>query len=210
VSDLISGLKNILKHPLPGTEAHFRMAPRHRAMVNVEMLDPAAVKEGAVMILLFTENGQVFIPLIKRSTYEGVHSGQISLPGGKKDLADESLEETALRECYEEIGVSEKIEVLGKLTSLYIPVSEFLVVPYVGVCRMESPVFVPHAREVSKVIRLPLAHLLDDKTVEEGTIMLRPDLKIESPFFRVEGQQVWGATAMILSELKLLIQSIPK
>jgi 8-oxo-dGTP pyrophosphatase MutT (NUDIX family) len=207
-ADLPLLLQNRLMDTLPGIEAQYRMAPYHRARIDPATLPPGEVLAGAVLILIFSEAENPFIPLIERNTYPGVHSGQVSLPGGKKDRDDASLLDTAVRECFEEIGMSAGIRVLGKLTPLYIPVSKFLVEPYVAVCDVRDPVFVAHEREVKSVIRFTLSDLLNGAVVGRGQISAAPGISVESPYFNVEGRKVWGATAMILNELKEIISTI--
>jgi len=151
-----------------------------------------------------------FVPLTQRFTYLGAHSGQISLPGGKREESDGSLRETALRECFEEIGIREDIEVTGALTSLYIPVSGYLVEPYVGVCTTPDPRFVPHEREVKDIIRLYARDLMSEKLVKQGSVEIDGPqaFSIKTPYFGIGEHKVWGATAMILSELREVLRVI--
>jgi 8-oxo-dGTP pyrophosphatase MutT (NUDIX family) len=207
VHDLVSRLKTALKQPLPGIEAQYLMAPVNRGRVKVETLDPSQVTEGAVLILLFVNEEEIFFPLIERTAYDGVHSAQISLPGGKRDLSDATLEDTALRECFEEVGIDKDIEILGRLTNLYIPVSKFLVQPVVAACYLKDPVFVPHTREVQKVIRMPLSQLINGNCEAIGTVTYGNGLSLKCPYYLVQEKQVWGATAMILSELREVLKS---
>jgi 8-oxo-dGTP pyrophosphatase MutT (NUDIX family) len=178
------------------------MAPPHRERTDHEKLDPAGVIMGAVLVLIFVNQEEVFFPVIERVAYDGVHGGQVSLPGGKMDADDHSLMETALRECYEEIGINSGIEMVGKLTSLYIPVSRFLVEPYVAICNLSEVVFVPHTREVSHVLKMPLRSLLANDACLYGEVSYGKGFKVTCPYFEVEGRRIWGATAMILNELR--------
>lgn len=192
---IIGKIKASLTHPLPGRTAQFRMAPSFR----ISMKESEAGQRAGVIILLYFQNNELFFPLIQRPEYNGAHSGQISFPGGKEDNEDQDIVDTALRECFEEIGISGKsIEVLGALTELYIPVSRYKVYPIVGFLK-EPPVFKPDSQEVVSIIETPVSTLLNTATKknkevvyqgEEGTI----------PYFDIEGHMVWGATAMILSE----------
>ncbi len=206
VSDIVLRLKNALNKPLPGIEAQYLMAPSNRGRFPVETLDASSVTHGAVLILLFVNEKEVFFPLIERVSYEGPHGGQISLPGGKKDPQDASLEDTAIRECYEEIGIGEEIEILGKLTNLYIPVSKFLVEPYVAACYIRDPKFIPHEREVKQVITMSLDDLLSDTSGTVGSVTYGNGLSLKCPYYLVKEKQVWGATAMILSELREVLK----
>jgi 8-oxo-dGTP pyrophosphatase MutT (NUDIX family) len=205
---LINRLKTALAAPLPGVEAQYLMAPDHRRRILTEELGEREYRPSAVMIVLCEDAaGQIFIPLTERMAYKGHHSGQISLPGGKPDPADPDLEHTALRECREEIGIRE-METLGKLTPLFIPVSRFLVHPYLSVCQVKNPLMTSQEREVKNILRLGLDQLMDDKRIKEGRMTVSGNLQIRAPWFDVEGQPVWGATAMILSELKQILRTI--
>lgn len=208
LEQLINRLKKSLNGQLPGGQAQYLMAPRHRRRVEASSLKEDEFRPSAVMIL-FCENdkGEMFIPLTERMTYNGAHSGQISLPGGKYEAADGDLMHTALRECFEEIGVSE-IDILGKLTPLFIPVSGFLVHPYVGVSRLKNPVMVNQEREVKRLLQLRLEDLMNDAIIKRGDIALMENMSIHAPWYELEGLRVWGATAMILSELKELLRTI--
>lgn len=160
-------------------------------------------------MILFCRDEQedFFIPLIQRAAYEGVHSAQISLPGGKFEEGDGNLEQTAIRECFEEIGVND-VEVLGKLTQLYIPVSGFVVEPYVGFCKTLNPFMKNQEREVQQILKLRVNDLLNDRTIEKGTIEIQNNLVIKTNWFAINENRVWGATAMILSELKEIIKDV--
>jgi 8-oxo-dGTP pyrophosphatase MutT (NUDIX family) len=188
-------LKDRLMQPLPGRDSQFRMAPTYRH----SLLETGSKIKAAVMILLYVNQHELYFPLIKRPVYEGAHSGQISFPGGKTDIHDKSMIDTALRECEEEIGIHKNsIEVLGELTKLYIPVSKFEVYPVVGFLPLTTS-FIPQASEVETVIEVPLSMILSAQTLETKTIKYKgADESI--PFFNIYNHMVWGATAMILSE----------
>lgn len=208
LEQLVNRLKKALSETLPGIDAQYLMAPLNRARMSQEQLNTQNYKPSAVMIL-FCENekGELYIPLTERMTYNGAHSGQVSLPGGKYEIQDGDLMYTAIRECYEEIGIKE-IEVIGKLTPLHIPVSSFLVHPYVGICKIKDPVMINQEREVKRLIKLPVTDLLDERIVKEGTMKVMETMNIKTPWFEVEELKVWGATAMILSELKQVLKLI--
>lgn len=209
MEQLINKLKAELLKTLPGQAIQYRMAPAGRGGREPQPAD--SYKSSAVMILFCLDNEERwFLPLTQRFSYGGVHSGQISFPGGKPEPGDRSLRETAARECFEEIGVKDDVEVLGQLTELYIPVSGYRVEPFVGICKSRQPEFMPHEREVKKIIRLFVSELLDNSMVKRGTIELEGDqrLRIEAPYFSIDDQKIWGATAMILSELKEVIRPI--
>jgi 8-oxo-dGTP pyrophosphatase MutT (NUDIX family) len=157
------------------------------------------------MILIYSLNNHYYIPLTKRHTYDGKHSGQISLPGGKLDEQDESLKHTALRELDEEIGINEHVEVIGNLTPIYIPVSNFYVEPYIGIYSHSEINFSTNEREVNELIHLDLEVLKNDNIIQTEGIVHGDGYKLKTPYFEVEGNIIWGATAMILNEFKKLI-----
>lgn len=203
----VQKLKDRIKQPLPGQEAQYLMAPLHRARIETETLKVKEYRASAVMIL-FCENeeGHIYIPLTERMSYKGAHSGQISLPGGKFEEQDMDLEKTAIRECYEEIGIND-LEIIGKLTEIYIPVSKFLVQPYVAICRQKNPTMIIQEREVKSIVTLEMETLLKAETIESGRIEAMHNMIVTAPWFNINGHKVWGATAMILSELKELIRT---
>lgn len=205
---LINQLKIALERPLPGEEAQYQMAPFHRKRIEDALLEMSSFKPSAVMLAFCLDSdNSVYIPLIERVSYVGAHSAQISLPGGKFDLSDESLLNTALRECYEEIGLN-GIEVIGSLTQIKIPVSQFIVHPFIGICKAKEPLLKLDEREVKSIIKLRLEDLLNDEIIKIGAVSLNENQQIKTAWFDVEGYQVWGATAMILSELKAVLKSI--
>jgi 8-oxo-dGTP pyrophosphatase MutT (NUDIX family) len=157
------------------------------------------------LILFYEKHNLVHTVLIKRPVYEGVHSGQVAFPGGKWEVADKSLYHTAIRESAEEIGIlPEKVEFIGKLTDLYIPPSNYIVSPFVGIYN-HIPTFSPDPNEVSAVIEIPLNELLrltDPFQLVE--FILPGGISLQSPGFDYQGNIVWGATAMILNEFLIL------
>ncbi|REJ81431.1 MAG: CoA pyrophosphatase [Bacteroidetes bacterium] len=184
------------------------MAHAERKLNLARYKVPADAKWGSVMILLYEEEERVKIPLILRPDNTGIHSGQVALPGGRFEPADENLINTALRETKEEIGVdSDRIKLIGKLTELYIPPSNFLVYPHIGMLK-GRPLFIPDRKEVVKVIPLDLELLMDERRVHEKEIRLSNGLGIVTPYFNVNGYTVWGATAMILSEFKSVLYEV--
>ena len=155
---------------------------------------------GGVLVLLYCAGEALTLVLTRRPDYEGVHSGQVSFPGGRHE-PPETLEATALRETAEEIGVPPaEVEVLGALTPLYILPSDFEVHPFVGRARNGRPVFVPDPREVAEIVETPFDLLLDPAT-RVGEVWELRGLSMRVPFFLVGEHKVWGATAMMLSEL---------
>jgi 8-oxo-dGTP pyrophosphatase MutT (NUDIX family) len=207
VQQLINNIIQKLKEPLPGEAAQFLMAPSGRGRRG-DYGDENLFRKSAVMLLICLDNKeQLYIPLTQRFAYDGVHSGQVSLPGGKFEESDVTLTYTAVRECEEEIGVSHP-EILGLLSTLYIPVSNFLVQPVVGFCKDPDVFMTPNVREVKHIVKLYVNDLLDESLVKLGSIEVNNGVKRKAPYFEIEGLKVWGATAMILSEFKVLLKTI--
>lgn len=162
---------------------------------------------GAVMMLVFNKDGKAHFSLIKRPVYDGVHSGQIAFPGGSKDDADKSMEETALRELYEEVGIkANEVEIIGQIEKVYIPPSKFLVTPFVGVLD-GSPSFAKDDFEVEEIIEVPMSLLFDESIVKQGHVNVGKDnFKLKVPYFDIFGHMVWGATAIMLSDFKAIMK----
>jgi hypothetical protein len=149
--------------------------------------------------MLYPYQGELFIPLILRPDYDGVHGGQVALPGGGRERFDRSLVQTALREAQEEIGIkASDVRVLGQLTQLYIPPSNFLVQPVVGYLPYR-PDFFPDSREVADIIEISLSLLADQGIIGTKEMLVR-NVLIQAPYYGVNTHTVWGATAMIVSE----------
>jgi 8-oxo-dGTP pyrophosphatase MutT (NUDIX family) len=202
----IEQLKERLLQPLPGDEKQFLMAPVTRKRIKDLSPDQFNPRRSAVLILLFPINNVLKTVLIQRTEYKGVHSGQVAFPGGKFEETDKELVNTAIRETYEEIGIEPNdLTVLGKLSDLYITPSNFLVSPYVAYMN-KIPVFHPNELEVQKVIVIDLEYLSDISIKGIKVIEQSSGLKIETPYYEVEGLTVWGATAMIISELNAVVE----
>jgi 8-oxo-dGTP pyrophosphatase MutT (NUDIX family) len=203
-------LQQALAQDLPGREAQLKMSPLPVDWRRFSLDAPATAKKSAVLLLFYPEASGIFFPLIKRPSYPGAHSGQVSFPGGKVEPSDPDLVFTALREAEEEIGIeASKVEVLGRLTDLYIPTSNFLVSPVLGFLN-ETPRFVPEAREVERIIPTAMSMIGQPQIRQRTLVPIGEGRHLETPYFALDGEVVWGATAMILSELlQLLEQNTP-
>jgi 8-oxo-dGTP pyrophosphatase MutT (NUDIX family) len=207
-TDIIAGLRERLTHPLPGLSAQERMMGR---VVKMPRTVPDNAKLSAVLCLLFPVEAELHVLLMKRKEDKTVHSGQVSFPGGKYDETDVDLKVTALREAREEVGINEhEVEILGSLTSLYIPVSNFNVFPFVGFTRQQPEYNLSH-NEVAYTLEVPLNELLhaDRKTVTEVVSPKFPDVKRKVNAYQLsDGTIIWGATAMVISELEAVLEEI--
>ncbi len=202
----IDNLKINLQKPLPGEEAQFEMAHVKREKIAANSIDADAYRPSAVLILLYpNEQQQTSVLLIERMTYNGHHSGQIAFPGGKVEPTDRDLQETALREFYEETGADITPTVIGKLTPVYIPISKFMVQPFVSYVE-QKPNFSASAYEVNALIEWEIDHLLNPNIIKETTVEPIPGYKLKTPYFDVQGKVLWGATAMMLNELKWVLK----
>jgi 8-oxo-dGTP pyrophosphatase MutT (NUDIX family) len=202
--DFIHLLKNNLALPLPGRLAQFKLAPPTRN--NYPEKIPNDVRLGAVLALFFQQNDANRLIFIQRTQGRGVHSGQISFPGGRQEKTDQTMLNTAIRETFEEIGISPgEINIVGKLSLLYVPPSNFLVHPFVGFVS-KPPVFNPDPKEVSEVFSVSVSDLLSASCIRLMEMAVH-NFRISVPCFYVDGKIIWGATAMILGELLEVIRS---
>ncbi len=198
-------LKIKLAQPLPGHIAHQLALPPDRKVRDIKALEGPETKKAAVLILIENNDDQAEVIFILRSTYKGTHSGQISFPGGKREKEDSDFLETALRETEEEIGIQRAdLHVLGKLSPIYIPPSNFLVYPFVA---SSEKVLEKKAeeKEVAQIFSLNLKRLFAEDTLQESEIDLASGVIYRVPAFNIEGLKIWGATAMILAELKHVV-----
>ncbi len=202
-----SFLQQQLARPLPGEAFHEEMARKFRRMPPVL---PSDAVTACVLILFYPKGEAWYVPLIQRTTTTNPndrHSGQVSFPGGRYEKEDASLENCVLREAYEEVGIlPETVTLLGKLTPLYIPVSNYMVHPFVGYVA-ETPNFVLQEAEVVEVLEAPISHFLREDAIESTTIRFGNGTELlDIPCYRVEERVVWGATSMMLRELVEVLQ----
>ena len=207
-STFIKLLRKRLQEPLPGVEAQYKMAPEGRMPPELHDRYLENARKGGVLLLLYPRMEVPHFVLTLRQEYPGVHSGQVSFPGGRMEEHDKDLVETAIRETEEEIGINrKKIDVIGKLSRLYIPPSNFLVQPVVA--RLTGqPEFVAEEGEVAKIIETSLEELLHENTAGTSEITVANRYTLTAPVFEIQGHTVWGATAMMLSEFIHVIEEM--
>ena len=182
------------------------MSPQPKYVEGKEGIHQGHPISSAVMMLLVPYQGDLAIPFIKRTNAGKYHGGQMALPGGKSEPGDGNSLNTALRECEEEIGVPPKeVTVIGKLSDVYIPLSNFNITPFVGTIP-EMPNFVLSKNEVEKVIIIPLKDLLDDKN-KTSQVLYRQEQKIIAPGYKIGENFIWGATAMMIAELEAMVKN---
>jgi 8-oxo-dGTP pyrophosphatase MutT (NUDIX family) len=210
--EIISSIQNELRNPLPGPEVQMQMTSMKRVRELMNTKDTVHWNKSSVLILLYPAESQknISIILIQRPDYEGVHGGQISLPGGRWEEGDADLSFTAIREAREEIGIdATKISLIGSLSELYIPPSSYIVYPFVGFSR-ERPHFMIDPHEVDSIIEIKLRDLINDDLVVRKNIFVRDGFSVFGPCFEINSHIIWGATAMILNEFKeILKRSVP-
>jgi|TARA_B110000438_G_scaffold141825_1_gene136845 8-oxo-dGTP pyrophosphatase MutT (NUDIX family) len=212
---LITKLKRNLKQELPGIQSWKRMAVKSEKGENIEseslekyerILSKeklVLMKKAAVLLALFKKDNEWYFPLIKRPMHERNHPGQIALPGGAKEEG-EKLEYTAVREAFEEVGIKiESVEIIGQLTPLPVPVSGYLIYPFVGVLRKE-PEWILNESEVDELIITKVSEVINTENYYSEIWELHGS-KVEVPHFRIENKVIWGATASVLSEFIDLI-----
>ncbi|WP_339702595.1 CoA pyrophosphatase [Algoriphagus aquimarinus] len=200
-------LENGMKHPLPGKEAQLSMSPNPVDMRRFNPKLPDNHRKGAVLILLYPYKNKAFFPLIKRPVYQGVHSGQIAFPGGKMEEEDGDEVDTALREAWEEVGIMpEQVKLIGRMSDLFIPTSNFLVSPVLGYSEV-VPDFVPEEKEVERIIQAAVSTLYEPSIRKQKILEFSNNFRLDTPYFEVDQEMVWGATAMILSELLQILEN---
>ena len=202
--DLIK-LTATLLEDLPGEAAQFRMAPMARKRISEMPLGDDSIRKAAVMIPLFKNLETDCLLLTVRSTYEGVHSGQVSFPGGKFDENENDPIQVALREMEEEVGIkAEHVQIIGKLSPIYIPVSKMHVQPVIA--WVHDANWMANRYEVAQLLEVPIHQLFQTNVIKKKRMEFSPGMPVEVPYFDIQGHVVWGATAMIISELLSVLE----
>jgi 8-oxo-dGTP pyrophosphatase MutT (NUDIX family) len=207
-SEFILSLEKRLQKPLPGRSAQLKMTSMARLQELMRLSIPDNARQSSVLILLYPYEAEIGLVLMLRPEYRGIHSGQISLPGGKSEETDENLVFTALREAQEEIGINASlVQIIGQLTEMYIPPSNFLVTPVVGY-QAFRPAFVRDPKEVAEIIEIRIRDLIDPENRQKKKIKLSMGLSLKVPCYYINGNIIWGATAMILSEFTEIVKEL--
>ena len=208
-NEFIKYAPKILNVELPAMKAHVKMVPPNREeLIRNTDFTKITPKKAAVMMLFYPKNSQTHLALILRTSYNGVHSSQIAFPGGKVEPEDLDLSHTAIRETHEEIGVHPNdINLVRAFTEVYIPPSNYMVYPFFGYSQSELD-FELQEDEVAGLVELSLVDFLDDKNVTTTKMKTSYAGSIDVPGFRVNGHFIWGATAMMLSELKETLKMV--
>lgn len=204
---LIQRLEERLKLPLPGPLAHemMRATPVGSKFPRFEHKEPP--RPGSVLIVLYPDQGKIIFPLIKRPDYQGLHSGQVSFPGGKAETGENEIE-VALREANEEIGIDQhQVNVIGKLSNFFVIPSNFMVTPIVAFAETR-PALVPDPVEVARIIHGDIDQLLPDSALLEREITAANVFQMRAPHFEIDNEIVWGATAMMLNEFRTVINEV--
>ena len=198
----IQQIKQRLNQELPGLSSHLKMAPANRIheLKNQEKKILNAQKS-AVMLLLFNEQNKLKVIFIRRSFYVGIHAGQIAFPGGRYEDFDIEIKNTALREIEEEIGLhSENIEVIGRISDIYVPPSNFLISVFVGYLP-QKPQYKIDEREVNEIIEIELSEFFKENSIiEKEFVVPSTNSKVLAPYYKVGNIELWGASAMVMCE----------
>ncbi len=202
----LNTVPKILKQTLTGEVAHNKMAPPERKVL-MQKFEGTNFRKAAVLMLFYPKENQTHLALILRTSYNGVHSSQVAFPGGKVENFDANNQETALRETQEEIGIPpEKISIVRPFSQIYIPPSNFMVYPFLGYAIQELQ-FVLDPKEVAGIVEFPISDLLNDANIVVKKMDTSYSESIEVPSFKIKEHYVWGATAMMLSELKDILKN---
>ncbi|MDP5093318.1 MAG: CoA pyrophosphatase [Polaribacter sp.] len=205
-SEFTSKINDLKASNLGGLEAQFLLAPRLRLQYDAQKIAANNPKRAGVLALFYpNEQQETTFLLTQRASYKGTHSAQISFPGGKLDQNDVDLQETALRETHEEVGIHpEEINIIRELTDVYIPPSNFLATPFLGYSNSKPNFILNH--EVAQTIEVLVTDLLNEKNITSVVLDTSYMKKVEVPCFKIQDYIIWGATAMMLSEIKELLR----
>lgn len=205
----VKAIPNLKKIPLPGAVAQHEMAAVERLEeLQNKLLKTKKPKHAAVMMLIYPKDNEAYFALIERMVSTGAHSGQIAFPGGRREPEDPDGATTALRETWEEIGISmEQQHIINAATPIYIPPSNYMVAPYLAFAKAELQ-FTPQPSEVKSIIEVPLAQLLDDVNQSTKTLSTSYMKEVTVPCYLLANQIVWGATAMMLAEFKVMLRQV--
>jgi 8-oxo-dGTP pyrophosphatase MutT (NUDIX family) len=206
-SDFKKHIPILIASKLGGLEAQFKLAPELRLRYDENKIKANKPKKAAVLALFYPDNeNKTCFLLTKRASYKGTHSAQISFPGGKIEKEDLNLEDTAKRESFEEVGIQQsEIKIIRELTDVYIPPSNFLATPFIGYLATKPNFITNH--EVATNIEVLLEDLLNEQSITTVEMTTSYMDKINVPCFKLNGYIVWGATAMMLAEIKDLLNS---
>lgn len=196
--------QHINQFGLIGEESHLKMTPYRRLAPTV----PDNHRKGAVLLLLYFKDNSWHFPLIQRQPYDGVHSNQMSFPGGKIEAFDQTAYHAALREANEEVGVRiSSIDLIEKLSPLYIPPSNFLVHPFLSFYD-GMPRFIKDEIEVDEIVEVPVSELLNPENERQTLVNVQGGIKLKTPYYHLQEKVVWGATAAILAEFKDILKKL--
>lgn len=202
---LIQHLKNAIQSELPGQKAQYKMVVKERLRPSLEDIEKLPAKKAAVLVLIYPKDNQPHLVLMQRHPYPGVHGNQISFPGGKWEPDDCHWTHTALREAQEELAIiPEQVNILGHLTKLYIPPSNFVVQPVLAYSDF-CPEFIAEQSEVAQILEFPLKSFLQPYSIQESMVESQGASR-KVPAYVIDGRVIWGASAMILAELTSLIE----
>ena len=201
-------ITELKKIELGGLEAQFKLAPKLRLRYDKQKIQANNPKKAAVLALFYpNKKNETSILLTQRASYKGTHSAQISFPGGKVEETDQNLQETALREAFEEVGVhKDNVTIIREMTDVYIPPSNFLATPFIAYSNAEPKFLINH--EVDSTIEITVNDLLSESSITSITMNTSYMDNIDVPAFSINNKIIWGATGMMLSEIKDLLKTI--